>query len=433
MRMLQERAPVNAEGCAGPPAADSMAGNEYVVLPANIFLALSRTNSVEVRCIEKRNNCVMNVKVEFEKGKGGGDPQKALSELKALIQSVVGPPHGSVVPLGRRDPEELDTQPRIDKPEEDVQLAQSSLEQHEPRQSRKTAEVFSRGGGGFSAPAHVQWKPPTPLSQPTVKMDIDDPLFSGGITIERSGWELMTRSYDEDLFKVQKKFSVQFEADHRVGQGKVRIRVVRGGNAALESHAVRALSHLYKRIVTSPFNTNQPGGATGFTGPDPPKRGRGEPLLNGRSGDGAVTKKATVEEEDSCPICLDAFTDKMQLRCRHEFCRGCLDKAVNSMGPCCPVCKQVFGTMVGDQPDGIMTSDIISTSLPGFPKTGTIVIAYDIPGGVQTVNVQNILKRFFVNFVSTFLFFPLTGKTPKPGKDLSRGSQKGVSAKQQRG
>lgn len=420
MRMLQERAPVNAEGCAGPPAAVPMAGNEYLVLPANIFLALSLTYSEEVRGIEKRNNCVMNVKVEFAKCEGGGDPQKALSELKALTRSVVGPPHGSVVPLGRQRPEELDTQTRIDKPEEDVQLAQSSLEQHEPRQSRKTAEVFSRGGGGFSAPAHFQWKLPTHLSQPMVKMDIDDPLFSGGITIERSGWELMTTSYVEDLLKVQKKFSVHFEADHRIGQGKVRIRAVRGGNAALESHAVRALSHLYKRIVTSPFNTNQPGGATGFTGPDPPKRGRGEPLLNGQSGDGAVTKKATVEEEDLCPICLDAFTDKKQLGCKHEFCRGCLDMSVNIMGPCCPVCKQVFGMMVGDQPDGTMTTTTIPTSLPGFPECAAIVITYDIPSGMQTVNVQNIWKRFFVNFVSTFLFFPLIEKTPKSGKAISR-------------
>lgn len=420
MRMLQERAPVNEEGCAGPPAAVPMAGNEYLDLKAHMLPALCWTYREDVRDIEKRNNCVMNVKVEFTKGEGGGDPQKALSELKTLIQSVVGPPHGSVAPLGRPDPEELDTQTRIDKPEEDVQLAQSSLEQHEPRQSRKTAEVFSRDGGGFSAPARIQWKLPTRLSQPMVKMDIDDPLFSGGITIERSGWELMTTSYAEDLFKVQKKFSVHFEPDHRVGQGKVRIRVVGGGNAALESHAVRALSHLYKRIVTSPFNTNQPGGATGFTGPDPPKRGRGEPLLNGQSGDSAVTKKATVEEEDSCPICLDAFTDKKRLGCKHEFCRGCLDSSVNSMGPCCPVCKQVFGKMVGDQPDGTMISTIYPKSLPGFPECATIVITYDILSGVQTVNVQKIWKCFFVNFVSNFLFFPLTGKTPKSGKVISR-------------
>lgn len=400
MRVFQERAPVNEEGCAGPPAAVFMAGNKCLFLPVDMFLALSHSSPDEVRCIEKRNNCVMKakVKVEFVKGEGEGDPQKALSEFKAFIQCLVCPPHGSVVPPGRPDPEELDTWTRIDKPEEDVQLAQSSLEQLELTQSKKTV-LFSA-----EVPEASLW-----TSQSTagdVKMDIDDPLFSGGITIETSCWKLMTTSYSEDLLKVEKKFSVRFEVGHRISQGQVRVRAVGGRNVALENHAVRALSRLYKRIVTSSFTTTQAGGATGFTSPDPPmnrpKWDRGEPMLNGQSGDSAVPKKAMVEavagggdhKEDNCPICLDTFKEKRQLGCKHEFCRDCLDKAVKSLGPCCPVCKHVFGTMVGNQPKGTMTSTIIPKSLPGFPKCGTIIITYTIPSGMQTVNVQNIWERF---------------------------------------
>lgn len=431
MRIFQERAPMNETGCSGPPAAVLTAENEYLLLAVDMFLTLSGTE--EVRRIGKRHNCVMEakVKVEFVKVEGEGDPQKALSEFKAFVHTLVGAPQAS----GHPHPEELDMPTRIDKPE----LAKSSLEQHKPSQSKKTAEVFSSGARSVEGLKASSW-----TSQPTagdVKMDIDEPLFSDGITIEKSCWTLMTVTYGGHLLKVQRKFNVYFEAEHLVDQDKVRIRVAGGRNAALESHAIRAFSHLYKRIVTSPITTNQPGGATGFTSPDPPKNGpkqdRGERLLTSQSGDSTVTEKAMAgggdHKEDNCPICLDTLEDKMQLSCKHEFCRGCLDRSVNSLGPCCPLCKHVFGTMVGNQPEGKMTSTVISKRLPGFPRCQTIVITYNIPGGIQTVNIQNIWKCFILNIVSTFLSSPLTGKTPKSGKAVSRCSENGVSAKQQRG
>lgn len=401
MRIFQERAPVNGEGRAGPPGAVFMSGNEY------FEMFMDPRGREALGLIEKRNNCVMKaeVRVEFVKGEGEGDPQKALSEFTALMQRWVRPPHSSVVPPGCPDPEELDTQGGMDKPE-DVQLTQSSLDQREPSQSKDTMEVSSGGPLWVDVLEASSW-----TSQPTtaeVKMDINDPFCSGGITIEKSCWTLMTTSYSEDLLKVQQKFGVRFEAEHNVQQDKVRMRAAGGRNAALESHAVRALSHLYTRIVTSPFTSQQPGGATGFTEPDPPKnapkRDHGEPLLSGQSGGNTVTKKAMVEAaagggdltEDNCPICLDTFKEKRQLGCKHQFCSGCLEASINSMGPCCPVCKQVFGTIVGNQPRGRMTSFMNHKSLPGFPNCGTIVINYEIRAGIQTVNVQNIWKRFIL-------------------------------------
>lgn len=407
-----------------------MAGNEFVVLPADVFLALSYAYSEEVRCIEKRNNCVLKaeVKVEFVEGVGQGHPQKALSEFKAFTQSLLAPAPSSVVPPRRLHPEEMDVQTRIIEPEEDVQPAQSSLEQHQPSQSKERGETFRSCAHSLDVP-----EASSSASQQTaadVKMDIDGSLFRGGITIEERCWSRLTMLYNKQLAKVQAKFNVRLIVEH-VGQGRVVIRPS-GRNAALESHAVRAIVDLCKRTVDSLFTSNKPVSATGFTEPDPlentPQRERGQPLVNGQSGGGAAPKTATVEaaagggdrKGDLCPICFDPCKDKRQLSCKHEFCSGCLESSVNFLGPCCPVCQHVFGTMVGNQPDGTMTSMTIPKSLPGFPHCDTIAICYNIPSGMQTVNVQNFWKRFILNFVSTFLFSLLTGKTPTSGSAVSR-------------
>uniref|UniRef100_A0A3B3RZQ8 E3 ubiquitin-protein ligase n=1 Tax=Paramormyrops kingsleyae TaxID=1676925 RepID=A0A3B3RZQ8_9TELE len=101
-----------------------------------------------------------------------------------------------------------------------------------------------------------------------------------------------------------------------------------------------------------------------------------------------------ADEEDLCPICLDKFTNKKKLGCSHVFCSSCLDGAVKSMGPQCPVCKEIFGQVVGDQPKGTMTYDVIRARLPGFSKCDTIVINYSIPDGMQTERHPNPGKRF---------------------------------------
>lgn len=320
------------------------------------------------------------VKVAFVKGKGEGNQQRALSEFKALVQSLAGQAQAPKRP----NPEELkDAQTRNDKP--DIPLFWSPLEQN-------------RQGQSIEFPSHSGDVPPYQQKPDEVQMNINDPLFSGGITIEDSTWKLMNTSYADQLIKVQCKFGMEFLGT-LVDHGKVRVRVVDGRNAALESHAFRALYHLYKRIINVPFNTNLPSGATGFTGPqtypaDPPEK---VPKLDGQSGDAVDKKTPTVEaatgnddKENNCPICLDKIKDIKWLDCKHAFCHNCLIQSGKSIGPCCPVCKHVFGDMVGNQPDGMMNTRVIPTTLPGFYKCGTIVINYSFPSGIQTVNVQNM-------------------------------------------
>ncbi|XP_041945392.1 uncharacterized protein LOC121707133 isoform X2 [Alosa sapidissima] len=100
-------------------------------------------------------------------------------------------------------------------------------------------------------------------------------------------------------------------------------------------------------------------------------------LSGGKDGSGP-------SEDETCPICMDEFTDKEKLSCGHAFCKDCLRQSVESMGASCPVCKKVFGKIVGDQPNGTMTHYTQSLSLPGFKRCGSIVINYQIPSGIQS-------------------------------------------------
>ncbi|KAG1931029.1 putative E3 ubiquitin-protein ligase DTX3 [Pimephales promelas] len=104
--------------------------------------------------------------------------------------------------------------------------------------------------------------------------------------------------------------------------------------------------------------------------------------------------KDAPAEEETCSICMDSFTDKKKLKCGHEFCQDCIRLSVESMGPICPVCKEVFGILEGNQPDGTMRVTNSRTSLPGYPRCGTIEINYYIPSGIQTEKHANPGKRY---------------------------------------
>ncbi|KAF3856474.1 hypothetical protein F7725_017197 [Dissostichus mawsoni] len=235
-------------------------------------------------------------------------------------------------------------------------------------------------------------------TSPNIGMSIKDPLVTAGLTMEENYWKLMTTSYVKQVAKIKTKFGVDFK-ESGISQGKVEVKVCyqrSGGNASMESHALRALLHLYQKIATSPLSLSHLAGATGFRGsPEnlskagPSEGASGGPVWNETSGNnteaptgGGAT--AGDNQDDNCSICLDTFTNKKQLKCKHEFCEACLEQSKASMGPTCPLCKDVFGMMEGDQPYGKMTTEKKTFHLDGFPGCGTIIINYDIPSGKQT-------------------------------------------------
>ncbi|XP_069636997.1 E3 ubiquitin-protein ligase DTX3L [Haliaeetus albicilla] len=104
--------------------------------------------------------------------------------------------------------------------------------------------------------------------------------------------------------------------------------------------------------------------------------------------------KTEEEEKDVCPICMERINNKEILRkCNHAFCKSCIDQAM-TYKQTCPVCNTVYGLMKGDQPEGTMSTRTVSSSLPGYPKCGTIEITYSMYGGIQTSNHPNPGKPY---------------------------------------
>ncbi|EPQ03058.1 E3 ubiquitin-protein ligase DTX3L [Myotis brandtii] len=95
------------------------------------------------------------------------------------------------------------------------------------------------------------------------------------------------------------------------------------------------------------------------------------------------------KEEDMCAICMEPINNKLVLpKCKHEFCTPCIKKAMTYKSTC-PVCQAVYGVQKGNQPEGTMSVNYIRDSLPGYENYGSIVIKYDMRGGIQTKEHPN--------------------------------------------
>ena len=72
----------------------------------------------------------------------------------------------------------------------------------------------------------------------------------------------------------------------------------------------------------------------------------------------------------------------------HYFHRECLLMCITSSFIRCPVCYQIYGVMVGDQPDGTMTHRVEKNTQCSGYTCGTIVINYSFPSGIQKNGVR---------------------------------------------
>lgn len=126
-----------------------------------------------------------------------------------------------------------------------------------------------------------------------------------------------------------------------------------------------------------------------------PKKSRIRQKIN-LSSEGQTQAKTEEKEDDECPICRDRIEDKKILeKCKHAFCKTCIDMAM-AYKQACPICNTVCGVLTGNQPEGTMSTRTVSMSLPGYPNCGTILIDYDMKGGIQTVSIlKYFLKIFF--------------------------------------
>ncbi|XP_067287582.1 E3 ubiquitin-protein ligase DTX3L [Pseudorasbora parva] len=305
------------------------------------------------------------------------------------------------------------------------------------------------------------------------------------VEMDKVHWDLMKLSYKEQLSQLETNYGVSFHEDKLQNNRTIKVQArSKGDRVNLESHATRALTHLYQKLASAAVTCElkYPSDATlvastvkklqqqhhpvfaedvfsrwrlvglpehlgpaiadiekiikrsvfddekkkwiGYSGDIPHARGiklnqtpdYGSGAVGGSVRDEGVNLRRRSEadtgfseeskdssrheskdapaEEETCVICMDSFTDRKKLKCGHEFCRDCISGSEKSLGSICPVCKEVYGILEGNQPAGTMTVNKSRSSLSGYPGCGTIEINYSIPGGIQTEKHPNPGKPY---------------------------------------
>eukprot|EP01041_Mallomonas_annulata_P011622 gene11622-24336_t len=103
--------------------------------------------------------------------------------------------------------------------------------------------------------------------------------------------------------------------------------------------------------------------------------------------------KATASSDEECLICMEVFnTNKISLRLancgEHFYCESCVTRQLRTNGKCA-LCGIHYVVLEGNQPHNATMHHQIYPSnqmtLDGFAgtNTGTIMITYNVPGGVQ--------------------------------------------------
>ncbi|XP_024232638.1 E3 ubiquitin-protein ligase DTX3L isoform X3 [Oncorhynchus tshawytscha] len=443
-------------------------------VPLNHFVYMNQAYRKEMEDIEKRNgvkiNAEVKVSIKEDTQKTGRNVMltKAHQEFSDLFQKYVVDLDSISTHLTPGDPGDLmNTLKNIQNEETRLVLnvsangcvvfgpAQSIMAVEKALGMKTTVMTFgmdhssTEKASGFAG-GPVLRSPKTPW---LIGMDIKDPLLSHGLAMDQTHWDLMISAFHEKITAIKNKFRVDFMVEKSPGKVKIKTRPTTSHTppaVSLESHAIRALMHLYQKVATSamschlldPTHAKTVGdkleeilprhrcvwagenygpcrliGLPQHLGPAvkelemmlkrpmfkeedkhkieyPGARSSTGAAMGGAVGDGG----ATGGPEDNCSICMDRFINKRKLSCSHEFCTDCLRKAVEFSGPRCPLCKDVFGKVEGDQPEGTMKVKHESyRCIPGYHGYGMIVISYDIPSGKQTEGneVLKLLERAF--------------------------------------
>ncbi|XP_041835997.1 uncharacterized protein LOC121636525 [Melanotaenia boesemani] len=224
----------------------------------------------EIQSILKKNRVTIepNVNVKFKADQEDGSPQEALVDFTKLVQDSLAESCGTVFPLKFVDPDQWSDALRAIQEKESKLLVTLSGEEVTvcgPSQSQNTFSAALNSVQKRKDPSLSEHKPALQDTSPKTNMTIKDPLVDAGLTMKESHWKLMKTAYAEELTTIKEKFGVTFR-ESNFSQGKIDVKAFYlgpGGNASLESHAVRALLHLHQKTSTSPLSLTQPVGASG--------------------------------------------------------------------------------------------------------------------------------------------------------------------------
>ncbi|XP_054473685.1 uncharacterized protein LOC129106325 [Anoplopoma fimbria] len=225
-------------------------------IPMHHFWYVNQAYKEEIQCIEKESGVkiIAEVKLTFKADQKDGSPNYAFSEFINLVQKCSGESRGFTVPLKKVNPEDWkDTVNIIQRKDNKLLLTVSSEEMTVcgPRQSQDAIRKSLNATANTST-----FVGESQDTSPNIDMSIKDPLVDAGLTMEENYWRLMTTSFNKQVAKIKTKFAVDFK-ESSTSQGKVKVKVCykkSGGNASMESHAVRALLHLYQKVATSPLS-----------------------------------------------------------------------------------------------------------------------------------------------------------------------------------
>ncbi|XP_028261414.1 uncharacterized protein LOC114435705 [Parambassis ranga] len=365
------------------------------LVSVNHFWYVSHIYKKDVDHIAKNNGVQIKteLRVTFEPDQNGGNPENARTEFTNLVQKCIHDSKTSVVPFKYTDADMWSKTLKIIQREENKLHLTVSSEEMTVRGPSHSQDAFCKTLHAMQQPNNSALEESRWLSRNTplkIKITINDPLADAGLDMEKSFWDVMKTSFDLKA-DIESKFNVHL-LETGFNQDKVTIKAVynsAGGNAAMESHAVKALLRLYQKTATSPMSYNLYPSKSLKSSAHSEDTSNGQNTPNIAETTPGAGASAGDNKDINCPICLDTFKNKKQLKCKHEFCEGCLEGATETMGPICPICRDIFGVIEGDQPDGTMTWTKELTSLPGFDHCGTIVIQYHIPTGKQTKKHPN--------------------------------------------
>ncbi|XP_059185727.1 uncharacterized protein LOC131968742 isoform X2 [Centropristis striata] len=334
-------------------------------IPMLHFWYVNQAYKEEIKRIEKESGgkILAEAKLTFEANTKDGNPNYAFSEFINLVHKCSGESKGFTVPLTKVNPEEWrDTLSIIQRPENNLFLTVSSKEM--------TVCGPRRGQDAIRQSLNAPRNTSTTVGEST-QASQDTPLT-------------ISNPNTSPLSLTQQHGAVGFSRSPKNLTNVHQLEGASGGPVLKEQSGYYTEAH----HGASWFSESSSEGASGGL------------VLKEQSGyntEASTEEGATAgdSKDDKCPICMDTFTNKKQLKCKHEFCEECLTQATKNMGPICPVCRDVFGVMEGDQPDGHMTWDTSSYSLPGFSGCGTINITYNMSSGVQTSRHPNPGKRYY--------------------------------------
>ncbi|XP_062322277.1 E3 ubiquitin-protein ligase DTX3L isoform X2 [Osmerus eperlanus] len=417
-------------------------------VPLTIYWYMISAYQKEIQSIETKHQVKIqeSVKVTIEEAQDINNylhTNEALEEFIDLVQKHTGDLDSYGINLDQVDSKDL-----VDALKKDprLRLSHSSdkLIIFGPSESIRRVQNVMGNNSSIHMPASSGasgWLPQN------ITMDIKDPLVTRGLSMPLSLWKLLNGAFDQNIKDIQDKFGVKMKSEHSDGKVLVRAEPSDGQTVSLESHALRALMHIYQRVATTTMSCSllasdrkaavedmldkihslhphvwpevnsgslrllglpqhlgpavteleRKMGGPVFKEEDKQKilysgddRSRARTPSDGRAGGGA-----TGNDDEECSICKDTFTNKKKLTCNHEFCSDCLKRSVASLGPTCPLCKHVFGEMKGDQPEGRMCDVTTEEKLPGFNYCGTIIIDYRIFGGIQSERHPHPGKPFY--------------------------------------